>query len=280
MVKCQGGQELLEAIVANDVALVRRLFASALHDVKSSTCGCVKGLPTGEHNLTTTKELTEAVKALVKTSKESHQGVKGRFSVLIVTPSAPRAASLCGVLARSHVGSVAKLFGRHLTVDEQASFLASNETEAAVATPNRLGRLASMGALDLKRLRWVLIDTTPDEKAQTFFTTATGGERRPDGNELVELLGCEAFRTVFEQPVMRSPALVLVTLPSRSALEAATPVGQKMLARGRGRGKGGKGGGKGKGGGSRGAGRANGRPHGAIDKHNKPSAFPSHKDER
>ena len=258
----RGGPELHNAIVDNDVPLVSKLTANIFGNAEAKR---LKALP-GGNDLTTVKALTTAVESLITRAKTKAAGAptKGQFSVLVVTPSAPRAASLSGAISRSGTGVVAKLFGRHLTVDEQAAFLGGHFVDVAIGTPNRLGRLAAMGALELKALRWVLIDSTPDEKHQTFFTCdlRDGGQRRlPDGNELVAMLGSELFKTAFERS-HAPPALVPCILPARSALETATPVGQRMLTKGRGKGGGkGRGGVKGRGGGGRG-----GLRTGAIDK--------------
>ena len=255
--------EFSAALADNDVELVARLFPDVLHGVDSSTCERVKGLPGGDQGLGTVKAFCAAVEALIERCKAKAAGPpkKGHVRVLVVTPSAPRAASLCGVLARGGA-SVAKLFGRHLTVDEQAAHVAGHFVDVAVGTPNRLGRLAAMGALELKALRWVLIDSTPDAKQQTFFTCDRSGERRPDGDELVALLRAEQFVAAFGR-THAPPAIVPCLLPPKAALEAATPIGQRMLAKARG--KGGGGGGRGRHGG-KGGGRGGGRLHGAIEK--------------
>ena len=142
----KSGQELYDAIIANDFMRMSELCQTVLQDVEPITCNRLKGLPDGNHNLGTVDAFKSQVESLIARSKvkAASAPTKGQFSLLIVTPSAPRAASLCGVLARNGL-SVAKLFGRHLTVDEQAEFMSAHCIDVAVGTPTRLARLAAMG---------------------------------------------------------------------------------------------------------------------------------------
>jgi len=134
-------------------------------------------------------DLVKAIVALLGAAQKS----AGRFAVLLVTPSAPRAASLCGLLSRAGL-KVAKLFARHLTVDEQAAFLSTHAADVAVGTPNRLCRLCRDGLVDLSALRYVVVDATPDAKQQTIFSPAGKGKgRRPDAAELAALLTMGTF---------------------------------------------------------------------------------------
>ena len=102
------------------------------------------------------------------------------------------------------------------------------------------------------------VDVEPDEKAQHIFSVAKGGRRRPDADELAAMLGSSAFQAALAGGEKRAPTLCPVRFPPKAALEASTPIGQRMdsAARGHGRGKGGAGrGGKGSGGGGKGVGR-------------------------
>jgi hypothetical protein len=159
---------------------------------------------------------------------------KGRFCLLLVTPSAPRAASLCGILSRGGV-KVAKLFARHLTLDEQAAFLATHAVEVGVGTPNRLARLAEAGMLDLAALRHVVVDATPNAKHQTIFSPPNKGKpRQPDAEELARMLTTAAFAARLRLKPPGAPQLCAVVLPDAAAVEAAVPVGVRMQGRGRG----------------------------------------------
>lgn len=188
--------------------------------------------------LATTSEFVAAFKATVAAARASvgalSKVAKGRFCILLITPSAPRAASLCGILSRSGV-KVAKLFARHLTLDEQAAFLSTHDVDVAVGTPNRVARLAEGGMLDLASLRHVVVDVTPNAKAQTIFSPPGKGKaRQPDAAELARMLTTAAFAARLKLKPPGAPQLCAVLLPDAAAVEAAVPVGVRMQGRGRG----------------------------------------------
>ena len=57
-----------------------------------------------------------------------------------------------------------KLFAKHFKVAEQQALLTKSAPAIAVGTPHRLAQLADLGALQLGRLRLVLIDVALDAK--------------------------------------------------------------------------------------------------------------------
>ena len=59
---------------------------------------------------------------------------------------------------------VGKLFAKHFKVEEQRADLATRRLAAAVGTPNRLAKLADLGALRLDRLRLIAVDVHLDAK--------------------------------------------------------------------------------------------------------------------
>jgi len=90
--------------------------------------------------------------------------------VLCVAHNTDRAVDL---VKQMHAGlnvHVAKLFARHVKLDEQAAFLKANRVGVAVGTPNRLLALVTGGHLDLTRLRAVVLDVTPDVKTFCLLT--------------------------------------------------------------------------------------------------------------
>ena len=94
-------------------------IATLLPDVPNLRVAAPSSLPPV---LETTAAFETAFKATVVAARTAagapSKTEKGRFCLLLITPSAPRAASLCGLLSRGGV-KVAKLFARHLTIDEQ-----------------------------------------------------------------------------------------------------------------------------------------------------------------
>lgn len=264
-----GDRSLSLAIIDRDIESIRAVIEPVLDDA-TLRISLPKVLTSTEFS--EAKELVTNAKELVSACR-AHAGsprTKGAFCVIIVTPSAPRAASLCGVLNRGGI-SVAKLFGRHLDLDEQKAFLAANMVDVAVGTPNRLAKLAESGALELNALRYILLDVLPDEKESHFFSRPPKGmARRPDTTELLGMLHTPAFSKAFAQNEKRAPVLCPVLLPPKEALESSTPVGQKMNNRARGRGRGGAGrGGKGRGG-PPGKGGGRGGKGGGIHKKGRP----------
>jgi hypothetical protein len=188
--------------------------------------------------LATTPEFVAAFKATVAAARASagapSKVAKGRFCILLITPSAPRAASLCGILSRSGV-KVAKLFARHLTLDEQAAFLSTHDVDVGVGTPNRVARLAEGGFLDLVALQHVVVDATPNAKNQTIFSPPGKGKaRQPDAAELAGMLSTASFAARLKLKPPGAPQLCAVVLPDAAAVEAAVPVGVRMQGRGRG----------------------------------------------
>ena len=68
------------------------------------------------------------------------------------------------------IPQVAKLFAKHMKLEEQASFLASKRFLFAVGTPNRILKLLEMGALSLQQTRLVVLDSTwTDAKKRNIF---------------------------------------------------------------------------------------------------------------
>ncbi|KNE55684.1 hypothetical protein AMAG_01570 [Allomyces macrogynus ATCC 38327] len=72
--------------------------------------------------------------------------------------------------SNTHV-KIAKLFAKHMKVDEQVEFLANHPAHLAVGTPNRIAKLLDLGALKTRNLHAVVLDATfRDAKQRTLFT--------------------------------------------------------------------------------------------------------------
>ena len=204
------------AIADRDVESLRELIAPVLSGTAATTplrISLPKAL--SESHIEASKALVSVVKELVSASraKAAAPRAKGAFCVCIVTPSAPRAASLSGVLSRGGC-AIAKLFllgrGRRQEIEEeQVRFLANNIVDVAIGTPNRLAKLAGAGSLELSALRYLLVDCTPDEKELHFFSAPSkGGARRPDAEALDTMLSCAAFQAALGQG-KRAPAICM-----------------------------------------------------------------------
>eukprot|EP00731_Ephydatia_muelleri_P032010 Em0023g517a len=84
---------------------------------------------------------------------------KGSPLVLVFSVSALREVEMrreLVELAKPH--TVAKLFSKHMKVDQQSRFLTSHVTPIAVATPERAQKLLDMDSLNLSELKLIVLD--------------------------------------------------------------------------------------------------------------------------
>lgn len=81
------------------------------------------------------------------------------------------------------LSKIAKLFAKHLKVEEQVAYLESTVVRLAVGTPNRIAKLVEVGALKLDDLTLVLVDCSKDVKQRSIFDVP---EVRADLFHLVE----------------------------------------------------------------------------------------------
>jgi hypothetical protein len=91
-------------------------------------------------------------------------------ALLLLTHSAPRACELIKQLTPFNT-RVAKLFARHLSLQEAAAALqAGPPCVLAVGTPHRVAALLEAGHLSLAHCTTVLLDTAPDVKGMSVLT--------------------------------------------------------------------------------------------------------------
>ncbi|KAI9251365.1 U3-containing 90S pre-ribosomal complex subunit-domain containing protein [Phascolomyces articulosus] len=88
-------------------------------------------------------------------------------TVLVLTHAAMRAADLAR--AMKPLGKVAKLFAKHMKVQEQAEFLQKEPVHLGVGTPNRIKALVEQDHLKLDQLELVVVDTERNAKRFTAF---------------------------------------------------------------------------------------------------------------
>ncbi|KAI7868292.1 U3-containing 90S pre-ribosomal complex subunit-domain containing protein [Spinellus fusiger] len=90
--------------------------------------------------------------------------------VLVLTHSAVRAVDLVRSLKEfNETAKIAKLFAKHLKVEEQVTFLKTHPIHIGVGTPNRLNTLLEQGHLKLDRLELVAVDTERNAKRFNVF---------------------------------------------------------------------------------------------------------------
>ncbi|KNC83663.1 hypothetical protein SARC_04096 [Sphaeroforma arctica JP610] len=96
--------------------------------------------------------------------------LKGAPNVIIVTHTAMGAADIYKDLKEfSQVCRVAKLFAKHIKVEEQIKYLQEHAVRIAVGTPNRISKLIEEGVLNLSNLTYVIVDSRKDIKNQNIF---------------------------------------------------------------------------------------------------------------
>ncbi|CDH50212.1 hypothetical protein RO3G_03958 [Lichtheimia corymbifera JMRC:FSU:9682] len=91
--------------------------------------------------------------------------------VLVLTHAAVRAADLARALKplQSETHKIAKLFAKHLKVEEQVDFLNRQPIHIGVGTPNRIKLLVEQGHLKLDALELVVVDTEKNAKQFNVF---------------------------------------------------------------------------------------------------------------
>ncbi|ETS84265.1 hypothetical protein PFICI_02290 [Pestalotiopsis fici W106-1] len=103
------------------------------------------------------EKFTKDPKDLTKAPKQ-----KGAPHTLIVAGAGLRAADIVRALRKyqSKENSVAKLFAKHIKIDESIKFLSSHRTGLAVGTPQRLTDLLENGSLSLANLQRLVVDAS------------------------------------------------------------------------------------------------------------------------
>ncbi|TWU74626.1 hypothetical protein ED733_002284 [Metarhizium rileyi] len=103
------------------------------------------------------EKYSEGEESLKKTPKK-----KGSPHTLIVAAAGLRAADIVRAVRKysSKENTVAKLFAKHMKVDEQITFLKNRKTGISVGTPARLMELIDHGALSLDNLQRLVVDAS------------------------------------------------------------------------------------------------------------------------
>ncbi|KAI8005231.1 Protein CMSS1 [Camellia lanceoleosa] len=94
----------------------------------------------------------------------------GNPALLVISLSALRSLELLrGLQALTKECHAAKLFSKHMKVNDQVSFL-KNRVNIASGTPSRIKKLIDMEALGLTRLAVIVLDMQTDVKGYSLFT--------------------------------------------------------------------------------------------------------------
>ena len=82
---------------------------------------------------------------------------------IIICPSALRCTQVIANLSNKYKCRIAKLFAKHMKVEEQIDAL-KKSYPLAVGTPSRINRLIELGALSITQCTTIILDITPDIK--------------------------------------------------------------------------------------------------------------------
>ncbi|KAI4370414.1 hypothetical protein MLD38_018768 [Melastoma candidum] len=94
----------------------------------------------------------------------------GNPAVLVISASAIRVLELLsGLKPFTKDCRLAKLFSRHIKIEEQVTLL-KNRVNIAGGTPSRIKKLIDMEALGLSRLSLLLLDIRPDVKSYSLLS--------------------------------------------------------------------------------------------------------------
>lgn len=94
----------------------------------------------------------------------------GEPSVLFVSPAAMGAIDMMRACPELNSRCpIAKLFAKHMKVEEQASILRSKPICMGAGTPSRLTKLVDDGVLLTGRLKWIVVDVRLDPKQRCIM---------------------------------------------------------------------------------------------------------------
>ncbi|KAG2177882.1 hypothetical protein INT43_003129 [Umbelopsis isabellina] len=94
----------------------------------------------------------------------------GAPAIVIITHSAIRATDLVrGLKEFDKAAKIAKLFAKHLKVEDQARFLGERPIHFAVGTPHRIKELIDLEHLKMDRLELIVIDGEKNAKRLDIF---------------------------------------------------------------------------------------------------------------
>jgi hypothetical protein len=149
------------------------------------------------------KSLADKIKSRISTKRMKKWKVLHCPLVLIVCSSARRAVALLKEIDSLHV-RIAKLFAKHLDMEDQRKDLDGQAYAIAVGTPNRLLKLcetvqqdSNTCALHFRQTELVVIDSWEDSKR---FTVCTLNDTAPD---LMRLLDTAIIPQIQERPNLK-----------------------------------------------------------------------------
>lgn len=113
--------------------------------------------------------IAKRIQGLVSKKKLKKWKEKESPCVIIICISARRAVQVLKEIAPLNVRA-AKLFAKHITIEDQIKQLQESPFGIAVGTPHRILTLATQGALSLQKTQSVVLDTFLNDKKYSVFT--------------------------------------------------------------------------------------------------------------
>jgi U3-containing 90S pre-ribosomal complex subunit len=113
--------------------------------------------------------IAKRIQSIVSKKKLKKWKEKDSPCVVIVVLSARRAVQVLKELAPLSV-RVAKLFAKHITIEEQVTQLQESPFPVAVGTPHRILALAKQGALTFEKTLCIALDTAVNDKKFSVYT--------------------------------------------------------------------------------------------------------------
>lgn len=113
--------------------------------------------------------IAKRIQAIVSKKKLKKWKEKESPAVIIICLSARRAVQLLKELAPLNVRA-AKLFAKHITIEDQVKQLEESSFGIAVGTPHRILTLAKQGALSFEKTMCVALDTALNDKKFSVYT--------------------------------------------------------------------------------------------------------------
>ncbi|XXG46884.1 hypothetical protein AAC387_Pa02g1613 [Persea americana] len=136
----------------------------------------------------------------------------GSPAVLIISTSALRSLELLrGVRSLTKECRPAKLFAKHIKVEDQISLL-NSRVNIACGTPSRIKKLMDMDALGLSRLALVFLDMHTDVKGYSLLTLPQVSDEFWD-----------LYRSHFHQPLFQGDLRFCLYGPSGVELKTVVP---------------------------------------------------------
>jgi hypothetical protein len=178
------GRNLEDATTEKQVNFLTKWTETNFYPNQLASC-----VPSTDHDQTS---FFERLKSVVSKKKLKKWNEKSPM-VLIVCLSARRAVSILKELAPSKI-RVAKLFAKHMTIEDQESMLHGSTFGIGVGTPHRLLTLArgNSATLSLQKTQLIILDTHVNPKNFSVYTLP---DTAPD---------TQLFLTEIVQPEMKT----------------------------------------------------------------------------